>query len=117
VSLIEESRRFCNRLSSTHSPEAEYQSMSRTSKKPFFGCFKHSRPNFWRYVLATALLACGGVMIGDGVVRWVLDQSNAAIPAGCCVMFLGIIVLLSKQPGSGEQPGEPGSDNAEVGES
>jgi|GEM_PF-2677751 len=79
-----------------------------------FGGIKHTDPGFWRHVLAFILLACGGVLIGDGVIRWALDQANSSIPAGCCSVFLGIIVLLGKkaQPAAGEL--KPDTENADT---
>lgn len=82
-------------------------------KEPSLGSIKHTDPNFWRYTLAFVLLCCGGVMIGDGVAKWVMEESNTSILSGCCTIILGIIVLPSKKPASAETAEKPSSDESE----
>lgn len=84
-------------------------------KEPLLGSIKHTDPHFWRYLLAVLLLCAGGMMIGDGVVKWVREESNTSIPFGCCTIFLGIIILLGKKSASvenAEQPNSKKSDDA-----
>jgi hypothetical protein len=79
----------------------------KNEQESIIGGMKHTDPNFWRYALAMVLLCCGGLMIGDGVVRWAVDQSNSSIPAGCITIILGIIVMLGGKAKSRADETEP----------